>query len=233
MMKKDDRNIKVFFLKTHVGHSDELTDPKIESNSKNKIIQSRHKSSNNLAINSIVSNGDAWDFHSQEKKESFRLTRNRSECVGKCAFACEECKACIHSFSCTCKDWSVKWNMCIHIHLLCRILNKEQDLQQQLHQQIPQPEQLQDTDTNLDITDLIIYDGAQNEQPTNILQVQVPEAISIEDKNLILSEFSELIVKCNSQSLFEEISTVVQQLKMRVDCEEILRPNVNNSFSDL
>ena len=46
-----------------------------------------------------------------------------------CKLICTGCGSCIHQFSCTCVDSCIKWNMCKHIHLVCRYLrNSETEL---------------------------------------------------------------------------------------------------------
>uniref|UniRef100_A0A1Y1KRC1 C2H2-type domain-containing protein n=2 Tax=Photinus pyralis TaxID=7054 RepID=A0A1Y1KRC1_PHOPY len=37
----------------------------------------------------------------------------------KCAFLCAECNKCLHMLSCTCNDYNVQYNMCVHQHLVC------------------------------------------------------------------------------------------------------------------
>ncbi|KAJ8909269.1 hypothetical protein NQ315_017551, partial [Exocentrus adspersus] len=40
----------------------------------------------------------------------------------KCQLTCEECNVCLHKYSCSCIDSSIKWVICKHIHLLSRKL---------------------------------------------------------------------------------------------------------------
>ncbi|XP_048522007.1 uncharacterized protein LOC125504288 [Dendroctonus ponderosae] len=41
-----------------------------------------------------------------------------------CKLVCDKCQACIHQYTCSCLDCSVKWNMCKHIHLVCTFISK-------------------------------------------------------------------------------------------------------------
>ncbi|XP_044758430.1 uncharacterized protein LOC123316424 isoform X2 [Coccinella septempunctata] len=222
MMKKKDGSVLASFLETHIGHIDEEDTGQGDTTKKLKSIMLRHKNSSNLAKDSLVKSDDVWQFHSRNKEEIYVISINENQCCSDCPFTCLDCKACIHKYSCSCKDWTVKWNMCVHIHLLCRLLNEEQEKNQ---------EQIltQRSNSSLDITDLIIYDGANtggrdNERKSPIIIQEVSQEVSVEAKNIILREFSDIIVKCNSPSLFQEIVTIVGGLKARVECEEILAP---------
>lgn len=85
----------------------------------------------------------------------------------------------------------------------------------------------------LDISDLIVYDAAngaerENEQSkSNVIIHEIRSIIPVEEKNLILQDFSDILIKCNSLSLFQEIVTIVDGLKARVECEELLSPTQN------
>ncbi len=40
---------------------------------------------------------------------------------------CDECKTCIHQFYCSCLDSSIRWNVCKHIHYLCKTSKMEKN----------------------------------------------------------------------------------------------------------
>lgn len=84
-------------------------------------IRSRHKSSILLTTGGIISTQCGWEISSSSRTEVYQLQEDTLEC--NCRLRCEECKSCIHRYSCSCLDFSVKWNMCKHVHLLCRYLS--------------------------------------------------------------------------------------------------------------
>lgn len=224
MMKKNDGSILVSFLQAHVGHSDEMENSSSDSAKKLKSINLRHKNSFNLAKNCLVKSQDVWQYQSQNKDEIYVISVNDNQCELDCPFSCQDCKACIHKYSCSCKDWTLKWNMCVHIHLLCRLFNEEpKDKQEQIL--------ASQSNSSLDITDLIIYDGGRDNEPKTpaiIHSVQeITPGIPIEEKNIVLQEFSDILIKCNSPNIFREIVTIIGGLKARVECEEVLSPNPN------
>nr|XP_015839957.1 PREDICTED: uncharacterized protein LOC107398909 isoform X2 [Tribolium castaneum] len=55
---------------------------------------------------------------SSTSKEIYIVEEKRSGC--NCKLVCSSCEVCIHAYSCTCLDNSIRWNMCKHIHLVCR-----------------------------------------------------------------------------------------------------------------
>ncbi|KAG5870796.1 hypothetical protein JTB14_025711 [Gonioctena quinquepunctata] len=46
----------------------------------------------------------------------------------KCNLKCEDCNSCPHKYVCSCIDNSIEWNMCKHIHLVCRYLQDKKVL---------------------------------------------------------------------------------------------------------
>ncbi|XP_044762128.1 uncharacterized protein LOC123319303 [Coccinella septempunctata] len=90
-------------------------------NNKMKIAIFRHKLSLHSETNSIVTTEEGWQIPSTETSEIYTIKEIPVAC--RCEFICPECKCCIHKYLCSCLDSYVKWNMCKHIHLLCRHLN--------------------------------------------------------------------------------------------------------------
>lgn len=95
-------------------------------------IRKRHKGVLNLN-STITKDGACWNVGSPDNEHVYQVERVCQNC--ECELRCSECQVCIHNFACTCVDYSIKWNMCIHIHILCSILEtpdvviySEQDL---------------------------------------------------------------------------------------------------------
>jgi hypothetical protein len=85
-------------------------------------IRLRHNNSLALTLESIVKEGDDWLIQSSSTLDIFRVSKsNISNC--SCLLKCESCGICYHYYICTCTDFAIKWNMCKHVHLLCRYLN--------------------------------------------------------------------------------------------------------------
>lgn len=87
-----------------------------------KNLRARHIKSLNLQSELVTENGDnSWSIASSSQvPQLYTVKLVQSNC--NCSVVCRHCKACIHKFTCTCIDASIKWNMCKHIHLLCRTL---------------------------------------------------------------------------------------------------------------
>lgn len=83
-----------------------------------KELRVRHKSSQSLDLNLVVPTDTAWQVPSSSSGEIYLVEQRKSEC--HCKLVCSECDACLHKYSCTCIDSSIKYNMCKHVHLVCR-----------------------------------------------------------------------------------------------------------------
>lgn len=84
-------------------------------------LRQRHKTSLTISLeNVILSSDDSWSVLSSSSSEMYNVQRDDTNC--SCSLICQHCKACIHNFKCTCIDSSIRWNMCKHIHLVCRML---------------------------------------------------------------------------------------------------------------
>ncbi|GFY27677.1 MULE domain-containing protein [Trichonephila clavipes] len=87
--------------------------------SKLKDLRQRHKTSLSLSTATIIENESGYIVPSSSTHETYFIEENNTNC--SCKLICIDCSnTCIHNYSCTCLDASVKWNMCKHIHLVCR-----------------------------------------------------------------------------------------------------------------
>nr|CAI5828831.1 unnamed protein product [Callosobruchus analis] len=55
-----------------------------------------------------------WEVPSSSTNEVYLVQKKNLQC--DCRLLCTACEACLHSYSCTCVDNSIRWNMCKHIH---------------------------------------------------------------------------------------------------------------------
>nr|XP_023028933.1 uncharacterized protein LOC111517119 isoform X1 [Leptinotarsa decemlineata] len=86
--------------------------------SKLKDLRLRHDKSQKLDQNSVAKMENGWEVSSSTKQEMYFVEQKKLEC--DCKIICPECNVCLHQYSCTCIDSSVRCNMCKHIHLVCR-----------------------------------------------------------------------------------------------------------------
>ncbi|XP_065202653.1 uncharacterized protein LOC135832998 [Planococcus citri] len=59
-------------------------------------------------------------------KQIYYVEKNDANCT--CSLICTLCNACLHRYSCTCLDYSIKWNMCKHVHEVCMIENEKNNV---------------------------------------------------------------------------------------------------------
>lgn len=87
-------------------------------------IRNRHKASLTQQMQ-IITNKGGWSVLSSDCSELYTITENIKNCT--CQLICEECNSCLHQYSCSCIDSAIKWNMCKHIHSLCRFRRESGD----------------------------------------------------------------------------------------------------------
>ncbi|KAE9530123.1 hypothetical protein AGLY_011585 [Aphis glycines] len=86
--------------------------------SKIKELRKRHKNSLKMSINNALKDGEGyWNVMASGLNDMYTVNKLKDSC--DCQIICDECKTCIHCFSCTCSDSAIKWNFCKHIHLVC------------------------------------------------------------------------------------------------------------------
>lgn len=86
--------------------------------SKIKDIRLRHKTSDKLDTEIVVQMETGWQVASSSRNEIYVVEERVSQC--DCKLRCPDCEICLHQYSCTCLDAAIRWNMCKHIHLVCR-----------------------------------------------------------------------------------------------------------------
>lgn len=72
-----------------------------------------------MNLNILKRQNLVWDISSETKP--FMYTIEKIEIGCDCLLRCEECKICIHEYVCSCIDSAIQFNMCKHIHYLCKI----------------------------------------------------------------------------------------------------------------
>lgn len=85
-------------------------------------LRQRHKTSEMLDISKVVAIDVGWMVPSVSNNEIYIVEEMQSQCT--CKLKCDECGVCIHRYTCTCLDCSIKWNMCKHVHLVCKFLQQ-------------------------------------------------------------------------------------------------------------
>ncbi|KAH1008338.1 uncharacterized protein LOC109535894 isoform X1 [Dendroctonus ponderosae] len=80
-------------------------------------LKSRHQASQKLNSNLVMKIETGWQVPSNTTQELYFVEQRKLHC--NCKIICQECDACLHQYSCTCIDSSVRYNMCKHIHLVC------------------------------------------------------------------------------------------------------------------
>lgn len=85
-----------------------------------KDLRRRHKKSLELDSNLINRVDGGWQIMSSTSNppQIYEIRKNVEQC--ECRLLCTDCNFCIHKYSCSCLDSSIRWNMCKHIHMLGR-----------------------------------------------------------------------------------------------------------------
>lgn len=85
-------------------------------------LRQRHKNSESLDLNKVINSETGWIVPSTSGTELYDIREFQSNC--SCKLVCTECSVCIHRYTCSCIDNSIKWNMCKHIHLVARFVQQ-------------------------------------------------------------------------------------------------------------
>lgn len=94
---------------------------KVKLSSRIRELKKRHETSLAMDSSLITKQDNTWQIPSSSKiPEAYTIYKNDLEC--RCQIVCAGCRTCIHKYSCSCADSAISWNMCKHIHLLCRHL---------------------------------------------------------------------------------------------------------------
>src|SRR5215469_8128550 len=97
-------------------------------------IRNRHKKAIHEQPN-IVKQDDTWEVTGTEVYH-VRRCESVDHTPDSCHLKCELCKVCVHSFTCTCRDFVLHCTICKHIHAVC-LRNELTDLQRPDNQLLP------------------------------------------------------------------------------------------------
>lgn len=81
-------------------------------------IRLRHRSSEILDLSIVREMETGWQVASSSSNDIYIVEERNLSC--NCKLVCQDCQTCLHRYSCTCLDASIRWNMCKHIHLVCK-----------------------------------------------------------------------------------------------------------------
>ncbi|KAL5244122.1 hypothetical protein ACI65C_011532 [Semiaphis heraclei] len=80
-------------------------------------IKKRHKTSISLNLNITKNDANSWNVDSEHTPNQSYVVKKINEEIC-CVIVCSTCKICIHTFECTCLDYSIKSIICKHIHTI-------------------------------------------------------------------------------------------------------------------
>lgn len=189
--------------------------------SKIKDLRKRHKASLELNPAIIVDTENGWLCQSTSSSDAYFISCNDSFKDCDCHLKCLECNNCIHRFTCTCIDNSVQWNMCKHIHLLCRT----------------KFDKTVSRDGNL--SSIILEDNTEEGAIlTEITKKKVVrnEKNELEEKNEILNKFKKVVDEANEEQLQhikQHVKTLVNTVKVLKQSRPISLENNNQEEEEI
>jgi hypothetical protein len=84
-------------------------------------LRKRHDTSLSVDVDCFeISANREWIVQSSSDVEKFYNVTRADKLCNSCDLRCADCSACIHDFLCTCPDMCNRYNMCKHIHYVCR-----------------------------------------------------------------------------------------------------------------
>lgn len=91
---------------------------------KEKKIKQSHKKALAIIVIEQHEKEGSWVVQSENKKNEYLVEKAEIDCpFDFCGLKCKECKICIHSYTCTCMDNVINFNICKHIHACCMKLS--------------------------------------------------------------------------------------------------------------
>ena len=93
---------------------------------------------------------NVWVLESEDGKRQYLVQKNQENLCSDndvCRLKCFECGICLHSFTCQCTDYLIQTNICKHIHLLCRQLQRLEE------KKITEPEFVTDEVDDIDVNE--------------------------------------------------------------------------------
>ncbi|GBN47393.1 hypothetical protein AVEN_41534-1 [Araneus ventricosus] len=120
-VKRLDKTVNVLMKFTRDKLFDHLlVGTKGKLTSKLKDLRTRQKNRISLSIESVIKSDSGYIVPSQSYTyETYLVQETNLDC--DCQLICTDCNnVCLHQYRCNCTDACIKWNMCKHIHLVCR-----------------------------------------------------------------------------------------------------------------
>lgn len=110
---------------------------RFKNSKKISTIRKNHKNALNANVDekSITVTEDGWlipSFNdvSDGLCEMFLVRKNETSSCVDCKLVCPSCNICIHNYSCSCLDYSIRFTMCEHIHYLCNALKTQVEIEE-------------------------------------------------------------------------------------------------------
>ncbi|XP_049797379.1 uncharacterized protein LOC126213574 isoform X2 [Schistocerca nitens] len=145
-----------------------------------------------------------WKVRSSSRRSTdYFVYDNDFQC--NCRLMCIKCRACIHRYSCTCIDYTIKWNMCKHIHSVCQIQLKQQPSEHLGNSEV----------TLIESEDISVVDE-KTEILAEVTKKSVNDSVplSVQRRELI-AEFSDIVSELTSNDL-ETAKKMLSSLKATV-----------------
>ncbi|XP_049762669.1 uncharacterized protein LOC126088535 [Schistocerca cancellata] len=172
--------------------------------SKLKDIRLRHKSGNNIKEDFITMEFSGWKVRSSSGRSTdYFVYDNDFQC--NCRLMCIKCRACIHRYSCTCIDYTIKWNMCKHIHSVCQIQLKQQPSEHLGNSEV----------TLIESEDISVVDE-KTEILVEVTKKSVNDSVPLSvQRSELIAEFSGIVSELTSNDL-ETAKKMLSSLKATV-----------------
>jgi len=163
-----------------------------------------------MSTNNVLKDGEGcWNVMASGHDDMY--TVNKLKDSRDCQIVCDECKTCIHCFSCTCIDSAIKWNFCKHIHLVCL------------------SEKVQNINTNTYTKNLMEENNKKNETVSIVCQLNNTEVIQevdnlVHEKQKLKNIFDTML---NTVSSLDELGVLKKCLSSAQPTLLALRNNIH------
>lgn len=198
---------------------------KQKKTSKMSKISDSHKRSLDISNNLITPAPNSlakWMVQSSEDTEAheYVIEKISNDCKHMCELKCQICKICVHMFKCSCPDNVVNYNICKHIHGVCRYFLNETVEHSNI---IPQ-----NNDTGIVLTKMDVSSSTSLHSEQNLISSKLEILLGL-NKKVSLDEKESILVTKHLDKLidiFNKTGKVNYQITEEVNVQQRVEPQI-------
>ena len=170
-------------------------------------IRKRHDKSEDISFAAIQETSEGvFNVMSSTGNGNYTVTALDNTICSRdnCMLYCSKCNVCLHTYSCTCPDYSIAANMCKHIHFIGRFKAKGVTEVKSIH---PSPPPILQLHSN-EIHSVLSLGG----KPTSVIESRRKALRSVQ-------QLTALIEECNDEEMLTQVNSEINTSIRLLKCE--------------